>query len=312
LSAFSSLRIENIMQNTVHVEQLHPTFAARVTGIDLREPLDAAAVAEIVAAMDRYAVCVFPHPEPLTNEQHIAFSGHLGPMQPTPILKVTGQVKLHKRVPYPEIINVSNLDENGNLYDENHRTTMFRRADQQWHTDVSFNDNRATYSALSAHIVPQGGDTEYADMRSAYAALPPSMKEKIAGLVAEHSLWYSKMRVGFPQPTEEELQSAPPAQHPLVHERAGRTSLYVASHASHIVGMPVDEGRALLAELIEFATQPQFVHRHAWTVGDVVIWDNLAVMHRAPGFPDTRVPRELRRTTMRERPFTEATTMGMN
>jgi alpha-ketoglutarate-dependent 2,4-dichlorophenoxyacetate dioxygenase len=178
-------------------------------------------------------------------------------------------VKLHARVPYPEIISVSNLDENGNLFDENHRTTMFRRADQQWHTDVSFNINRATYSALSAHIVPAGGDTEYADMRSAYAALPPSMKEKIA----------------------------------LVHERAGRTSLYVASHASHIIGMQVDEGRALLAELIDFATQPQFVHRHAWTVGDVAIWDNLAVMHRAPAFPDTRVPRELRRTTMRERPF---------
>jgi alpha-ketoglutarate-dependent 2,4-dichlorophenoxyacetate dioxygenase len=290
----------------LQVEQRHPTFAARISGVDLREPLDAATAAEIVAAMNRYAVCVFPHPEPLTNEQHIAFSRHLGPMQPTPILKVTGQVKLHARVPYPEIINVSNLDENGVLFAEDHRTTMFRRADQQWHTDVSFNVNRATYSALSAHIVPAGGDTEYADMRSAYAALPPSMKEKIAGLVAEHSLWYSKKRVGFPDPTEEELASAPPAQHPLVHERAGRTSLYVASHASHIIGMPVDEGRALLAELIDFATQPQFVHRHAWTVGDVVIWDNLAVMHRAPAFPDTRVPRELRRTTMRERPFTEA------
>ena len=295
------------------MEELHPTFGARVTGIDLREPLDAQRAAEIIAAMDRYAVCVFPHPEPLTNEQHIAFSRHLGPMQPTPILKVTGEVKLHQRVPYPEIINVSNLDENGNIYPEDHRKTMFRRADQQWHVDVSFNDNRATYSALSAHIVPPGGDTEYADMRAAYAALPPSLKEKIAGLVAEHSVWYSKQRVGFPEPTAEELASAPPAQHPLVHERAGRTSLYVASHASRILGMAVDEGRALLAELTAFATQPQFVYRHTWTPGDVVIWDNLAVMHRAPErSDDLTVPRELRRTTMRERPFAHAGNVGMN
>jgi alpha-ketoglutarate-dependent 2,4-dichlorophenoxyacetate dioxygenase len=311
------LKVNGFMNNTerakqVNVEQLHPTFAARVTGIDLREPLDAASVAEIVAAMDRYAVCVFPHPEPLTNEAHIAFSRHLGPMQPTPILKVTGEVKLHDRVPYPEIINVSNLDENGNIYPDTHRKTMFRRADQQWHADVTFNENRATYSALSARIVPPGADTQYADMRAAYAALPPSMKEKIADLVAEHSVWYSKQRVGFPEPTEEELRSAPPARHPLVHVRAGQTSLYVASHASHIIGMPVDEGRALLAELTAFATQPQFVHSHAWTVGDVVIWDNLAVMHRAPDYADLNVPRELRRTTMRERPFTEAGTLGMN
>jgi alpha-ketoglutarate-dependent 2,4-dichlorophenoxyacetate dioxygenase len=301
-----------VNQFTIGTQPLHPTFAARVTGVDLREPLDDAMAAEIVAAMDRYAVCVFPHPEPLTNEQHIAFSRRLGPLQPTPILKVTGQVKLHARVPYAEIINVSNLDENGQLFDEGHRTTLFRRADAQWHTDVSFNDNRATYSALSAHIVPAGGDTEFADMRAAYAALPPSMKDRIAGLVAEHSLWYSKQRIGFPAPTDEELASAPPARHPLVHQRAGRTSLYVASHASHIVGMPVDEGRALLAELIAFATQPQFVHRHAWTVGDVVIWDNLAVMHRAPAFADLRVPRELRRTTMRERPFPPGAALGAN
>jgi alpha-ketoglutarate-dependent 2,4-dichlorophenoxyacetate dioxygenase len=284
-------------------DPLHPTFAARASGIDLREPLDVAVVADVIAALDRYAVVVFPHAAPLTNEQHLAFSRHLGPMQPTPILKVTGQVKLHARVPYPEIINVSNLDENGNIFPESHRTTLFRRADAQWHTDVSFNENRATYSVLSAHIVPPGGDTEYADMRTVYAALPQSMKDRIAGLVAEHSIWYSKSRIGFPEPTAEELASGPPAQHPLVHVRGGRPSLYIASHASHIVGMPVDEGRALLAELTAFATQPQFVFRHAWTPGDVVIWDNLATMHRAPQFNDLGVARELRRTTIRERPF---------
>jgi alpha-ketoglutarate-dependent 2,4-dichlorophenoxyacetate dioxygenase len=162
---------------------------------------------------------------------------------------------------------------------------------------MSFHPVRATYSLLSAHRIPAtGADTEFADMRAAYDALPESTKEKIDGLVAEHSYYYSRVVGGGPEPTDEERRARPPAQHRLVHEHRGRKTLYLASHASHIVGWPVDEGRALLREL----TRPEFVYRHRWRVGDVVVWDNLCTMHRATPFEDQRYKRDMRRTTVRE------------
>jgi alpha-ketoglutarate-dependent 2,4-dichlorophenoxyacetate dioxygenase len=173
---------------------------------------------------------------------------------------------------------------------------------------MSFHPNRATYSLLNAHVIPPAdGDTEFADERAAYDALPEAMKKKIEPLVASHSIWYSRVLSGFPEPTPEELQSRPPAEHRIVqvHPTSGRKTLYLASHASHIVGWPVDEGRALLRELTEFATQRQFVYRHKWMAGDIVIWDNRCLMHRATPFEDVQYVRDMRRTTCRERAIVE-------
>jgi alpha-ketoglutarate-dependent 2,4-dichlorophenoxyacetate dioxygenase len=152
-------------------------------------------------------------------------------------------------------------------------------------------------------IPPAGGDTEFADTRAAYDALPDAMKRRLEGLIAEHSLWHSTAKRGGYVPTEEERRSYPPARHKLVrqHPGSGRSALYIASYAEHIVGMPVEEGQALLGELIEFATQPQFVYRHKWQVGDLVIWDNRCTMHRATPFDATHQVRDMRRTTIVER-----------
>jgi alpha-ketoglutarate-dependent 2,4-dichlorophenoxyacetate dioxygenase len=154
-------------------------------------------------------------------------------------------------------------------------------------------------------VPPTGGDTEFADMRAAYDALPEAMKAHIEPLVAEHWLWHSRMLAGYPEPTEAEKQAKPPAQHKLVqvHPGSRRKTLYIAKHASHIVGVPLAEGRALLAELIDFATQPQFVRSVSWQQpGDLVIWDNRCTMHRATPFEDTRYRRDMRRTTVLEPP----------
>ncbi len=144
-----------------------------------------------------------------------------------------------------------------------------------------------------------GADTQFADMRAAYDALSASMRERIEGMVVEHSTFYSRSLVGY-QFTEEELKRRTATRQFLVqtHPRSGRRSLMVGSHASHVVGLPVEEGRALLKELGEFATQERFVYTHKWRVGDLLLWDNHCTMHRATPFDDTAERRDLRRTTV--------------
>ena len=289
------------------VQPLHPLFAARVTGLDLGQKLTPEQASEVLRLMDRYAVCVYPNAMPLTNEQHIAFAHYLGPMQRSHVLKVTGR-KLRLDA-WPELVDVGNLDPDGTIQAPDSRARAFNYGNRLWHTDMSFHPNRATYSALNAHVIPPtNGDTEYADLRAAYDALPEAMKERIENLVASHSIWHSRKLSGFPEPTQEEIESRPPAEHRIVqtHPTSGRKTLYLASHASHILGMPVEEGRALLKELTEFATQPRFVYRHKWTTGDLVIWDNRCTMHRATPFEDLAYPRDLRRTTCREHEVVEA------
>ena len=149
-------------------------------------------------------------------------------------------------------------------------------------------------------IPPSGGDTYFADTRAAYDALPDTMKKKLEGLQAEHSIWYSRGLRGGYVPTEAERAARPPAHHPLVrrHRGSGRKALFIASHASHTIGWPADEGRALLDELLAFATQERFVYVHKWHVGDLVIWDNRCTLHRATPFPSNNHKREMRRTTV--------------
>lgn len=289
------------------IEPLHPLFAARIGGVDLRQPVSDAALSEIVAALAKYAVCVVGHDEPLTNEQHIAFSGRLGPLERGTSPKIAGT---GERVPYPEIIDQSNLDEVGEIYADDDRRLAYKRANRLWHTDMSFSHNRATYSLLNGVVVPPtDGDTEFTDMRAVYDALPDTRKAELDGLVAEHSYWHSRKLGGGPDPTPEERAARPPARHPLVHvhARSGRKALYLASHVSGIVGWPSGKAIALVKELAEFATQPRFVFAHAWRRGDVLMWDNLITMHRATPFDDRKFHRDMRRTTCRERAATTAT-----
>jgi alpha-ketoglutarate-dependent 2,4-dichlorophenoxyacetate dioxygenase len=281
---------------------LHPLFAARLSGVDLRGPVSPAQIQEIVQAMDRHAVCAIAHDRPLTNEEQIAFSLLLGPMDRGRSPKIKGA---GIRVPHNEIVDQSNLDQDGAIYREGDRRLGFKRANRLWHTDMSFRQVRATYSLLSAHVVPpEGGNTEFADMRAAYDALPQRTKSRLDGLVAEHSYWHSRALGGGPEPSDEERAARPPATHALVHVHPSskRDVLYVASHIAVIQGWLDEDARALIEELMEFATRPEFVFSYQWRVGDVVIWDNLATMHRATPFDDTRFPRDMRRATCRETP----------
>jgi alpha-ketoglutarate-dependent 2,4-dichlorophenoxyacetate dioxygenase len=180
------------------------------------------------------------------------------------------------------------------------RRNLFNLGNQLWHTDSSFKHIPAKCSLLSARELPsECGETEFADMRTAWDALPEARKRELEGLVVEHSIFRSRSQIGFADFNDGIFKELPPVQQALVrhHRYSGRTSLYLASHASHIIGWPVEKGRALIEELITFATQPQFVYRHRWSLGDLIMWDNRCTMHRGRPYDDTQ-RRVLHRTTV--------------
>ena len=277
-------------------------FGAEIAGIDISQKLDASVVDAIRAAIDIHGVLVFRNAAPLSDSQQIAFAGGFGPLQHLSMIKMLGGGAT--RLDHTELIDVSNLDETGKIVGADDRRRHFHDANLLWHTDVSFDANRAVYSILSARVLPPaGGDTDFADMRGAYAALTDKRKAELDGLEVEHSIWYSRALGGFTAVSEDEMATRPPARHGLVsaNPRTGTKALYLASHASHIIGWPEDESRALLDELIDYATEDRFFYSHVWQPGDVVMWDNQTTMHRATEFDSLTHVRDMRRVTTLER-----------
>ena len=275
--------------------KLHSHFAAEVSPVDLRRVHDPETLAAIRGGMDEYAVLVFRE-QPFTDGEQLDFAQRLDGVLHTKL----GISALQKnRLGNEALGDISNLDENGEIMKSDNRRRMYGLGNRLWHTDASFQDPAGRYSMLSAKVVPPvDADTEYADMRAAYDALPEDEKARLEGLRVHHSIAYSRQTLGF-EFSESEQDALKGAIHPLVRTipRSKRRSLYVASHASRIIDWPVPEGRLLLRDLIEHATRPEFVYRHQWHVGDLVIWDNRATMHRARAFDDAKHRRELRRVT---------------
>ena len=283
--------------HTLTPSPLHPLFVAEVQGIDLRQPTDADLAAEIEAAMDEFAVLVF-RDQVLDESQQMAFTRALGPVD-MGLLKV-----LQRRSRFKEagMIDISNVDLESQILARDDPRLITMLANQIWHSDSSFKQPSAKYSLLLACILPeQGGETEFADMRAAYAALPDAVRAEIEGLVAEHSAFHSRMQLGDRQYTSEDLAKYPTVEWPVVRTHPGsrRKTLFIGAHVTRIVERPVPEGRLLLAELLEHATQRRFVYRHTWRPGDLVIWDNRAVLHRGRRY-DLSQRRELRRSTVED------------
>jgi len=274
---------------------LHPLFAAEVGVIDLRRVQDHATLDAIRAGMDKYAVLVFRE-QPFTDAEQLAFAQRFdGKLHSRTGAAVVGKNRLGNEA----LTDISNVDETGAIMRADDRRRAYGLGNRLWHTDASFQDPPGRYSMLHARVVPAvAADTEFADMRAAYDALEPAIKAQVEGLRAHHSIAYSRRTLGFEWSAAEEEQLKG-AVHPLVrtNPRTARRSLYLASHASRIIDWPLPEGRLLLRDLTEHATQPRFVYRHCWRVGDLVIWDNLATMHRGRPFDDTKHRRELRRVT---------------
>jgi alpha-ketoglutarate-dependent 2,4-dichlorophenoxyacetate dioxygenase len=274
---------------------LHPLFAAEAGPIDLRSVSDRETLEAIRAGMDRYAVLVF-RDQHLEGGEQLAFAERFdGKLHARTGAAVLGKNRFGNEA----LTDISNVDESGGLMSPGDRRRMYALGNRLWHTDASFEDPPGRYSMLHAKVVPPvAADTEFADLRAAYDALDEETRARIASLRAHHSIAYSRQTLGFEFSREEEAK-LPGAVHPLVrvNPRTGRKSLYLASHASRIVDWPVPEGRLLLRELTEHATERRFVYRHSWRAGDLVVWDNLATMHRGVAYDDTKHRRELRRVT---------------
>ena len=274
---------------------IHPNFGAEVSPIDLRHVHDPETLAEIRSGMDEYALLVFRNQQ-FTDDEHLQFAQRLDGALHTK----TGISAFKKsRFGNEALADISNLTENGAIQPADDRRRMYGLGNRLWHTDASFQDPPGRYSLLFARVLPPNGSvTEYADMRAAYDSLSAEMKAQLEGLRVHHSIAHSREILGFEfSETEQDILKG--AVHPLIRTlpRSGRKALYIAAHASQIIDWPIPEGRLLLLELIEHATQPESVYRHQWNVGDLVIYDNRATMHRARPFEDLKYPRELRRVT---------------
>ena len=280
----------------VITRQIGPCFAAEVEGVDLTKPLSSEDVAAIHAGMDRYAVLVF-HDQRLDDEQQLAFTRSLGEIEHAIGTSLRAPDEL--RLP-TTFADVSNLDKDNRVYARDDRRRLFAIGNRLWHSDSSFKPIPAKYSLLHARSIPsRGGNTEFADMRAAYDALDAETKAQVEDLICEHSQIFSRQQLGFTDFTGEERARFAPVRQCLVrtHPVTGRRSLYLSSHAGSIVGWPVPEARAFLRDLVEHATQRQFVYAHTWRVADLVMWDNRQTMHRARPFP-AHEPRDMRRTTL--------------
>jgi alpha-ketoglutarate-dependent 2,4-dichlorophenoxyacetate dioxygenase len=281
---------------TVDVRQLHPLFVGEVSGVDLALDSSPETARTMQAAIDRYAVLVL-HGQKLDDDAMLALGRRFGAIEPPRNHRVV------KRLKHAEIADISNLDADNKLRARDDHRRLDALGNRLWHSDASFRPVPGALSMLFAHVVPpSGGETEFADLRAAWDALPADMQARIEGLMAEHSIFHSRGQLGHTDYTDAERASLPSVQHKLVrvHPGSKRKSLYMGAHASHIVGWPMPEGRLLLRDLMEHATQREFVYRHAWRPGDLVIWDNRCTLHRGRAYDDATHPRDLRRVTTQD------------
>ena len=278
---------------SISIQPVDAAFAARVHDFDMSKGVTDEDVKVIEAAMNEHAVLVFGG-QHLTGSQQLDFVKRFGPVDAGRTLAVNVKSRLAA-----EMIDIGNLDENGLVFDRNSRKILGSMGTRLWHTDSSYKRPAAKFSALAAYAVPSwGGQTEFCDLRAAYDALPKALLAEVEGRYAEHWVHHSRSTLGF-EPTPDEIKAAMPAvTWPLVrvHSGSGRKLLYIGAHATRVMGLSVPEGRILLRDLLEHATQARFVYRHQWKVGDVVMWDNRAVLHRGCRY-DLAEARDMRRAT---------------
>jgi alpha-ketoglutarate-dependent 2,4-dichlorophenoxyacetate dioxygenase len=281
---------------TLSIQQITPVFAGEVSGVDITQPLSRDNVAAIEEGMDRYAVLVF-RDQHLTDDAQRVFTRSFGTLESSPGGHIATAAE--RRLPL-DMQDASNLDKDQKPLARDDRRRMFNLGNRLWHSDSSYRAVPAKYSLLSGRVVVErGGRTEFADMRAAYDALDDATKSEIEDLVCEHSLMFSRGTLGFAEISDAERAMFRPVRQRLVrtHPVTGRKSLFLSAHAGGIVDWPVPEARAFLRDLVEHATQPEFVYSHKWRQWDLVMWDNRQTMHRVTRFDETLV-RDMRRTTV--------------
>ncbi|RFU35443.1 hypothetical protein B7463_g865, partial [Scytalidium lignicola] len=289
---------------TITVKELHPTFGAEVEGVDFHNLSDEQ-FNEIVAAMAKYGICVFRETG-MSDKEHVDFSKRFGDLDDIRPYLNNGR---KPRYEFYELFDAGNIDENNNVLDPTATRSHYNKGNMLFHVDSSFNPRRASFSLLHAVEIPPkgtGGDTYFADSRTAFEELPPDLKEELLreDYVAAHCLAQSR-KLGSPEffkdlnPWETKM-----ARHKLIqrHEPSDRMNIYVAAHTHHLEGIPEEKSTQLIDTLKKHCTQDKYVFPVKWeNVGDLVIWDNRCVMHRAAGGSfEGKYRRDLRRTTVHD------------
>jgi len=286
------------LATTISATEVHPLLAARIEGVDLRNSITPQEAAFIEQTIARYPVLIFPGQD-IDDAQQIAFTRNFGSLETATSYATDPDEHRLAAV----ITDVSNVGKDNRTFGPGDVRRMNALGSRRWHSDSSYRKVAARYSLLSARKIPgMGGETQFADMRAAYDALPQHYRELVEDLIVEHTVFHTRAVSGFTEFSDAERAALPPHHHRLVrrHPISGRRSLFLSAHASHIVGWPLPEGRDLLYQLSDFATQPRFVFEHRWTVHDLVIWDNRSTMHRArPYFPETAT-RDMHRTSVHD------------
>ncbi|KAK3387273.1 alpha-ketoglutarate-dependent 2,4-dichlorophenoxyacetate dioxygenase [Podospora didyma] len=312
----SGTLIQETPFQTITVKELHPTFGAEVFGVDFDNASDEQ-LHEIVAAMAKYGFCVFRNTG-LTDDTHVSFSWRLGDLDNIKRYMTPGR-KLRYR--YFELFDASNLDDNNHIIDPDSPRAHYGRGNRLWHTDSSFNPRRASFSLLRAVALPPketGGNTDFADSRTAWDELPEAVKTSLLAndWIGAYSLPHSR-KIGSPEFFHDiDPWQSPMARHKIVqrHEASGRMNLYTGTHLHHLEdheGNVPENSAELVALLNEHATQDSLTVSIEWDKpGDLVIWDNTAVLHRAGRWDgEGKYARDLRRTTVHD---SSPTAWGMN
>jgi alpha-ketoglutarate-dependent 2,4-dichlorophenoxyacetate dioxygenase len=281
---------------SISIRPLTPVFGAEITDIDLSEPLDDATVTEVKDAFEEHSVLLFPN-QNISDEEHVAFSHHFG---------VTDAPRQHFAVYHhkPKVNAVINFDAEGNLFEDNDDRAKFRKGQRMWHTDGSYRSIPSVSSILRACMVPpEGGHTQFASLRAAYNALSDEQKTEYENTAAIHHYGHSRRHMNITFLSKEEAEKYPPVRHPMVRSNPvnGKKALYVSSYAAYIEGRDKEEGCKHLEDLLAFAGQEDFVYDHQWRVGDMVMYDNRACLHRATEYDISKYPRILRRTNVADK-----------
>ena len=279
----------------------HPNFVGFVYGVDLKKDLDIKIVKEIDNAINKLSVLVFKD-QNIDDSEQVRFTKYFGEIEASG--SKSNITKAKDRRLSTDLADVSNLDKNNKPFTKDDPRRIFNLGNRLWHTDSSFKEIPAKYSLLSArNVSKEGGNTEFADMRSAYDNLESRIKNKIDTMICEHSLIYSRQRLGFDMVKElssEEIKNFTPVEQPLVRKNkvTNRKTIFLSSHIGKIKNWIRPDSMCFIDDLIEYATQLKFKYIHEWSKNDLIIWDNRQTMHRARAYDDLKENRDMRRTTV--------------
>jgi alpha-ketoglutarate-dependent 2,4-dichlorophenoxyacetate dioxygenase len=285
----------------IKTRDLFPDFVGFVSDINLKEILSDSLIKELDTAVNKYAVLIFKD-QNITDDEQVRFTEYFGKIEASG--KTSNITKDKDRRLSSDLADVSNLDKDNKPFTLNDPRRIFNLGNRLWHTDSSFKPVPAKYSLLSGrNVSKEGGNTEFADMRSVYDNLDAKTKNKIEKMICEHSLIYSRQRLGFDMVRElspDEIKNFKPVEQPLVRNNklTNRKTVFLSSHIGKIKDWTRPDSMCFIDDLIEYATKENFLYVHKWMQNDLVIWDNRQTMHRARAFDDLTEYRDMRRTTV--------------